>query len=91
MQGSSRPSWAGRVGLVVTGVLLSLAIAEIAVRAHVATRPASFHIVDGVFGQYDPQFGQRFRPNSKKVLSLVTNGRVAWCPGGRTATGPVRR
>jgi len=81
MTGSSRPSWAARIGLVALGVLLSLAIAEIAVRAHVASRPTSFHIVDGVFGQYDPQFGQRFRPNSKKVLSLVSNGRVTWCPG----------
>jgi len=81
MTGPSRPSWAARVGLVATGVLLSLVIAEIAVRAHVGSRPVSFHIVDGVFGQYDPQFGQRFRPNSKKVLSLVSNGRVTWCPG----------
>jgi hypothetical protein len=81
MTGSSRPSWAARIGLVATGVLLSLAIAEIAVRAHVASRPASFHIVDAVFGLYDPQFGQRFRPNSRKVLSLVSNGRVTWCPG----------
>src|SRR5262245_62605139 len=81
MTGSSRPSWAARVGLVAMGVLLSLAIAEVAVRAHVASRPASFHIVDAVFGQYDAQFGQRFRPNSKKVLSLVSNGRVTWCPG----------
>ncbi len=81
MTGSARPSWAARVALVAAGVLLSLAIAEIAVRAHVGSRPVSFHIVNGVFGQYDPQFGQRFRPNSKKVLSLVSNGRVAWCPG----------
>ena len=81
MTGSARPSWAARVALVATGVLVSLAIAEIAVRAHVASRPVSFHIVNGVFGQFDREFGQRFRPNSKKVLTLVTNGRVTWCPG----------
>jgi hypothetical protein len=81
MTGSVRPPWAARVALVATGVLLSLAIAEVAVRAHVGSRPVSFHVVNTVFGQYDPQFGQRFLPNSKKVLSLVSNGRVAWCPG----------
>jgi hypothetical protein len=76
-----RLSLVGRVLLVATGVLLSLALAEIAVRAQVGSRPASFHIVNSVFGQYDAQFGQRFRPNSKKILSLVSNGRVVWCPG----------
>jgi hypothetical protein len=76
-----RLSLVGRVLLVLTGVLLSLALAEIAVRAQVGSRPASFHIVNSVFGQYDAQFGQRFRPNSKKILSLVSNGRVVWCPG----------
>ena len=81
MTGSARPEWVARVALVAAGVLLSLAIAEIAVRAHVGSRPASFHIVNGVFGQYDREFGQRFRPSSKKVLSLVSNGRVTWCPG----------
>jgi hypothetical protein len=78
---SDRPSLVGRVVLVATGVLLSLVLAEIAVRAQVGSRPASFHIVNAVFGQYDEQFGQRFRPNSKKILSLVSNGRVVWCPG----------
>src|SRR5258705_3410891 len=76
-----RLSLVGRVLLVATGVLLSLALAEIAVRAQVGSRPVSFHIVNAVFGQYDEQFGQRFRPNSKKILSLVSNGRVVWCPG----------
>lgn len=78
---SHRPSLLGRVVLVATSVLLSLALAEIAVRAQVGSRPVSFHIVNAVFGQYDEQFGQRFRPNSKKILSLVSNGRVVWCPG----------
>jgi len=81
MTGPARTSWAARVTLVATGVCLSLAIAEIAVRAHVGSRPVSFHIVNGVFGQYDREFGQRFRPSSKKVLSLVSDGRVTWCPG----------
>src|SRR5258705_9619441 len=76
-----RLSLVGRVLLVLTGVLLSLALAELAVRAQVGSRPASFHIVNAVFGQYDAQFGQRFRPNSKKILSVVSNGRVVWCPG----------
>jgi hypothetical protein len=78
---SHRPSLVGRVVLVATGVLLSLALAEIAVRAQVGSRPVSFHIVNAVFGQYDERFGQRFRPNSRKILSLVNNGRVVWCPG----------
>src|SRR5882724_11612092 len=65
-----RLSLVGRVLLVLTGVLLSLALAELAVRAQVGSRPASFHIVNAVFGQYDAQFGQRFRPNSKKILSV---------------------
>ena len=81
MTGPARTSWAARVTLVATGVCLSLAIAEIAVRAHVGSRPVSFHIVNGVFGQYDREFGQRFPPSSKKVLSLVSDGRVTWCPG----------
>jgi len=81
MIGPARTSWAARVALVATGVCLSLAIAEIAVRAHVGSRPVSFHIVNGVFGQYDREFGQRFPPSSKKVLSLVSDGRVTWCSG----------
>jgi len=81
MTGPARTSWAARVALVATGVCLSLAIAEIAVRAHVGSRPVSFHIVNGVFGQYDREFGQRFPPSSKKVLSLVSDGRVTWCSG----------
>ena len=81
MTGPARTSWAARVTLVATGVCLSLAIAEIAVRAHVGSRPVSFHIVNGVFGQYDREFGQRFPPSSKKVLSLVSDGRVTWCSG----------
>ena len=81
MTGPARTSWAARVALVATGVFVSLAIAEIAVRAHVGSRPVSFHIVNGVFGQYDREFGQRFRPSSQKVLSLVSDGRVTWCPG----------
>ena len=56
--------------LVVASVALSLAIAEIVVRVHLWNRPLTFHLVDGVYGQYDPRFGQRFRPNSRKVLSL---------------------
>src|SRR5258705_129379 len=79
-----RLSLVGRVLLVLTGVLLSLALAELAVRAQVGSRPASFHIVNAVFGQYDAQFGQRFRPKSKKILS----GGRWWCRGpviaGRT-------
>lgn len=67
--------------LLVAGVVLSLVLAEIAVRAHIWSHPASFHLVKSVYGQYDAQFGQRFLPNSKKVLSLVSNGRVVWCPG----------
>jgi hypothetical protein len=67
--------------LVVVSVVLSLVLAEIAVRAHLASRPASFHLVQSVYGHYDTRFGERFRPNSEKVLSLITNGKVAWCPG----------
>jgi hypothetical protein len=67
--------------LIVASVALSLAIAEIVVRVHLWNRPITFHLVEGVYGQYDPRFGQRFRPNSRKVLSLVNNGRVVWCPG----------
>jgi hypothetical protein len=67
--------------LIAIGVVLSLALAEIAVRIQLGNRPSSFHIVNSVFGQYDERFGQRFRPNSRKILSLVRNGRVVWCPG----------
>jgi hypothetical protein len=67
--------------LLVASVLLSLVLAEIVVRVHRWTRPVSFHLVHAVYGQYDVQFGQRFRPNSRKILSLVSNGRVVWCPG----------
>jgi hypothetical protein len=72
---------AGPPVLVLASVLLSLVLAEIAVRVHLATRPASFHLVQSVYGQYDARFGERFRPNSQKVLSLVTDDKVAWCPG----------
>jgi hypothetical protein len=79
------PVWRRRLAfpavLIVASVALSLTIAEIVVRVHLWNRPVTFHLVDGVYGQYDPRFGQRFRPNSRKVLSLVNNGRVAWCPG----------
>jgi len=67
--------------LIIASLVLSLVLAEIAVRVHLWNRPVTFHIVDAVYGQYDAHFGQRFRPNSRKVLSLVENGRVAWCPG----------
>jgi hypothetical protein len=79
--GRHRPPLVGRLVLIAIGVLLSLALAEIAVRAQLGSRPVSFHIVNAVFGQYDERFGQRFRPNSRKILSLVSNGRVVWCPG----------
>ena len=69
------------MALLVTSVLLSLALAEIAVRVHVWSRPVSFHVVQSVYGQYDARFGERFRPHSRKVLTLISNGRVAWCPG----------
>lgn len=67
--------------LLVASVLLSLVLAEMAVRAHIWSRPVSFHLASSVYGHYDARFGQRFLPNSRKVLALVTNGRVAWCPG----------
>jgi len=67
--------------LIIASLALSLLLAEIAVRIHLWNRPVTFHLVDAVYGQYDARFGQRFRPNSRKVLSLVENGRVAWCPG----------
>jgi hypothetical protein len=70
-----------RLAVLVTSLLVGLALAEMAVRIHVWSRPVSFHLASAVYGQYDAQFGQRFLPNSEKVLSLVTNGRVAWCPG----------
>jgi len=71
----------GRPVLLVTSVLLSLVLAEIAVRVHIGSRPGSFHLVKSVYGQYDAQFGQRFLPHSEKVFSLVSNGKVVWCPG----------
>ena len=71
----------GPLVLLVVGVVLALILAEIAVRAHIWSRPVSFHIVKSVFGQYDARFGQRFPPRERKVLSLVQNGRVVWCPG----------
>ena len=67
--------------LLVTSMLLSLVLVEMVVRAHMWSRPVSFHLASSVYGHYDARFGQRFLPNSEKVLSLVTNGRVAWCPG----------
>ena len=72
---------AGPLVLVVGSGLLTLVLAEIAVRAHVWSRPVSFHIVRSVFGQFDARFGQRFPPSANKVLSLVKDGRVVWCPG----------
>ena len=72
---------AGLLVLLVASVFLSLVLAEIAVRAHIWSRPVSFHIVKSVFGQYDARFGQRFPPSTSKVLSLVRDGRVIWCPG----------
>jgi hypothetical protein len=71
----------GPLVLLVAGVVLALLLAEIAVRLHIWSRPVSFHIVKSVFGQYDARFGQRFPPSERKVLSLVQNGRVVWCPG----------
>jgi hypothetical protein len=71
----------GPLVLLVGSVALALLLAEIAVRAHIWSRPVSFHIVKSVFGQYDARFGQRFPPSERKVLSLVQNGRVVWCPG----------
>jgi hypothetical protein len=70
-----------RAVLVVAGALLGLVLAEIAVRAHIASHPVSFHLVSSAYGQYDAQFCQRFRPNSRKILSLVRDGRVVWCAG----------
>jgi len=72
---------AGPLVLLVASVLLSLVLAEMAVRAHIGSRPVSFHIVKSVFGQFDARFGQRFPPSTSKVLSLVSDGRVVWCPG----------
>jgi hypothetical protein len=72
---------AGPLVLLVASLFLSLVLAEIAVRAHIWSRPVSFHIVKSVFGQYDARFGQRFPPSTSKVLSLVRDGRVVWCPG----------
>jgi hypothetical protein len=72
---------AGPLVLLVASVFLSLVLAEIAVRAHIWSRPVSFHIVKSVFGQYDARFGQRFPPSTSKVLSLVRDGSVVWCPG----------
>jgi len=72
---------AGPFVLVVGSILLALVLAEIAVRAHIWSRPVSFHIVQSVFGQFDARLGQRFPPSSSKVLSLVKDGRVVWCPG----------
>ena len=72
---------AGPLVLLVASVLLSLVLAEMAVRAHIWSRPVSFHIVKSVFGQFDARFGQRFPPSTSKVLSLVRDGRVVWCPG----------
>lgn len=74
----SRLAW---VAMLVTGVVLSLVLAEIVVRVHLWTRPASFYLANVAYGQFDARFGQRFLPNSRKVLSLVSNGRVVWCPG----------
>ena len=67
---------AGPLVLLVASVLLSLVLAEMAVRAHIWSRPVSFHIVKSVFGQFDARFGQRFPPSTSKVLSLVSDGRV---------------
>ena len=67
--------------LLVASVLLSLVLAEIVVRVHLWRRPISFHVVNTAYGQYDARFGQRFRPNSRKVVSLVSDGKVVWCPG----------
>jgi hypothetical protein len=72
---------AGPLALLVGSVLLALVLAEIAVRVHLWSRPVSFHIVRSVFGQFDARLGQRFPPSSSKVLSLVKDGRVVWCPG----------
>jgi hypothetical protein len=72
---------AGPLVLLVASVLLSLVLAEMAVRAHIWSRPVSFHIAKSVFGQFDARFGQRFPPSTSKVLSLVSDGRVVWCPG----------
>ena len=72
---------AGPLVLLVASVLLSLVLAEMAVRAHIWSRPVSFHIVKSVFGQFDARFGQRFPPSTSKVLSLVSDSRVVWCPG----------
>ncbi|MGH7303978.1 MAG: SGNH/GDSL hydrolase family protein [Candidatus Rokuibacteriota bacterium] len=67
--------------LLVASVWLTLVVAEIVVRVHLWRRPISFHVVNTAYGQYDARFGQRFRPNSRKVLSLVNDGKVVWCPG----------
>jgi hypothetical protein len=67
--------------LILASLVLSMGLAELVVRAHLWSRPISFHLVNAVHGQYDARLGQRFRPNSRKILSLVSNGRVTWCPG----------
>jgi hypothetical protein len=71
----------GPLVLLVGSVFLSLVLGEIAVRAHIWSRPVSFHIVKSVFGQFDARFGQRFPSSTSKVLSLVRDGGVVWCPG----------
>jgi hypothetical protein len=67
--------------LVFTSMLLSLVLAEAAFRIYKLSKPSSFRLAASVYGQFDGQFGQRFVPNSKNVLSQITDGKVVWCYG----------
>jgi hypothetical protein len=57
----------GPLVLLVASVVLALLLAEIAVRAHIWSRPVSFHIVKSVFGQCETaRFGSVFRRASAR-------------------------
>jgi hypothetical protein len=67
--------------LVLASVLVGLIFAEAAFRVYKLNKPSSFRLAQSVYAQFDEQFGTRFLPDSKKVLSLITNGRVVSCLG----------
>jgi hypothetical protein len=67
--------------LLVTSVLFTLGLAEMAFRVYKSSQDGSFRLAESVYGQFDARFGHRFVPNSKNVLSVVTNRRVVWCGG----------
>ena len=67
--------------LVLVSVLVAFVLAEAAFRVYKWSKPNSFRLTASVYGQFDERFGQRFLPNSKKVLTLITNGRVVSCLG----------